>query len=337
MKRTSPSKLLLILLSLLPLSLLLGLIVGPQIILPFLADSAQTYSNQLIIEQIRLPRVLLAGIIGATLAVAGVMMQGLFRNPLADPSLIGVTSGASAGASFMIVLGASWFGASDLLGVSFVAFGAFIGAVVTTGVVYRLAATATGTSVATMLLAGIAISALAGALNSFFSFIADNQMLRQISLWQMGSLNSATWDRVVLAFVLLGALMFAFTRYSRALNAFLLGESEARHLGIPVDRVKMHIIILVALAVGVAVSLTGTIAFVGLVTPHIVRLLIGPDHRGLIPCSALAGAILLMLADACSRFVVAPGELPIGVVTAALGAPFFLSLLRRQRHHSGAL
>lgn len=338
MKRTSPSKLLFVLLSLLPVSLLLGLMVGPEIIVPFLHGAeTHTYSNQLILEQIRLPRTLLAAIIGATLAVAGVMMQGLFRNPLADPSLIGVTSGASAGASFMIVLGAGLFGASDLLGVSFVALGAFIGAVATTGLVYRLAATASGTSVATMLLAGIAISALAGALNSFFSFIADNQMLRQISLWQMGSLNTATWDRVVLAFVLLGALMCAFTRYSRALNAFLLGESEARHLGIPVDRVKIHIIILVALAVGVAVSLTGTIAFVGLVTPHIVRLLIGPDHRGLIPCSALAGAVLLMLADACSRYVVAPGELPIGVVTAALGAPFFLSLLRRQRHQTGAV
>lgn len=337
MKRTSPSKLLFILLLLLPLCLLLGLIIGPQIILPFLADSAQTYSNQLIVEQIRLPRTLLAGIIGATLAVAGVMMQGLFRNPLADPSLIGVTSGASAGASFMIVLGAGLFGASDLLGVSFVALGAFIGAVVTTGLVYRLAATASGTSVATMLLAGIAISALAGALNSFFSFIADNQMLRQISLWQMGSLNSASWDRVMMAFVLLGGLLCWFPRYSRALNAFLLGESEARHLGIPVDRIKQQIIILVAVAVGVAVSLTGTIAFVGLVTPHIVRLLIGPDHRGLIPCAALAGAILLMLADACSRYVVAPGELPIGVVTAALGAPFFLSLLRRQRYQTGVV
>ncbi len=205
------------------------------------------------------------------------------------------------------------------------------GALLATGLVYRLAATPTGTSVATMLLAGIAISALAGALNSFFSFIADNHMLRQISLWQMGSLAHASWDRVWLAVVLLGGLLCWFPRYSGALNALLLGESEARHLGIPVDRLKLQIIVLVALAVGVAVALTGTIAFVGLVTPHIVRLLIGPNHRGLIPCSVLAGAILLMLADACSRYIMAPGELPIGVVTALLGAPFFLSLLRRQR------
>ncbi|WP_439133220.1 FecCD family ABC transporter permease [Pseudomaricurvus sp.] len=332
MKRTQPKKLLLILLVMLPLSLMVGLVVGPEIILPFISGSeSQTFSNQLIVEQIRLPRTLMAAIIGATLAVSGVMMQGLFRNPLADPSLIGVSSGASAGASFMIVMGAGLFGVHELLGVSFVALGAFVGAALATWLVYRLAATATGTSVATMLLAGIAISALAGALNSFFSFIADNHMLRQISLWQMGSLSSASWNRVILAFALLGSLLCWFPRYSRALNAFLLGESEARHLGIDVDKIKVQIIILVALAVGVAVALTGTIAFVGLVTPHMVRLVIGPDHRGLIPCSALAGAILLVLADACSRYVMAPGELPIGVVTAVLGAPFFLSLLRRQR------
>ncbi|GAB3094420.1 iron ABC transporter permease [Pseudomaricurvus hydrocarbonicus] len=322
----------------LPLSLLVSLAVGPELILPFWQSAeAQTVSNQLIIQQIRLPRTLMAAIIGAALAVSGVMMQGLFRNPLADPSLIGVSSGASAGASFVIVMGAGLFGVHELLGVSFVAMGAFLGATVATWLVYRLAATATGTSVATMLLAGIAISALAGALNSFFSFIADNHMLRQISLWQMGSLSNASWGRVVFAVFLLGGLLCWFPRYSKALNAFLLGESEARHLGIDVDRIKLQVIVLVALVVGIAVALTGTIAFVGLVTPHIVRLLIGPDHRGLIPCSALAGAILLMLADACSRFVLAPGELPIGVVTAVLGAPFFLSLLRRQRAATGGL
>ncbi|NHO64261.1 iron ABC transporter permease [Aestuariicella hydrocarbonica] len=338
MNRMQPTKLMITLGVMLPLSLLVSLAVGPELILPFWQSAeAQTVSNQLIIQQIRLPRTLMAAIIGAALAVSGVMMQGLFRNPLADPSLIGVSSGASAGASFVIVMGAGLFGVHELLGVSFVAMGAFLGATVATWLVYRLAATATGTSVATMLLAGIAISALAGALNSFFSFIADNHMLRQISLWQMGSLSNASWGRVVFAVFLLGGLLCWFPRYSKALNAFLLGESEARHLGIDVDRIKLQVIVLVALVVGIAVALTGTIAFVGLVTPHIVRLLIGPDHRGLIPCSALAGAILLMLADACSRFVLAPGELPIGVVTAVLGAPFFLSLLRRQRAATGGL
>ncbi len=318
---------------LLPVAFLCALIVGPEFILPFL-DSSDSSPNQLIIEQIRMPRAIMAAIIGATLAVSGVMMQGLFRNPLADPSLIGVTSGASAGASFVIVIASSWLGLNEWLGVSLVAVGAFVGAVIATSIVYKLAASATGTSVATMLLAVIAFRARAGAINSFFSFIADNHMLRQISLWQMGSLNGASWSRVTFAVLVLGSLMFFFPRFSGALNALLLGESEARHLGIDVDAIKRRVTILVALAVGVSVSLTGTIAFVGLVTPHIIRLLIGPDHRFLIPCSAMAGAVLLMLADACSRYIIAPSELPIGVVTALLGAPFFLSLLRKHREIS---
>ena len=185
---------------------------------------------------------------------------------------------------------------------------------------------------ATMLLAGIAIGALAGAVNSFFQYIADNHMLRQISLWQMGSLNGSNWQRLALAYTVLGSLLLYMPRYSKALNAMLLGESEARHLGINVDSIKQHIIIIVALAVGVAVALSGAISFVGLITPHIIRLLIGPDHRYLIPCSALAGAILLLLADSASRVIIAPSELPIGVLTALLGAPFFISLLRQQRH-----
>lgn len=336
MQRLSAKHLSFTLVIVLPIAVLMGVVVGPELILPFVSSvDPSTISNQLIIEQIRLPRTLLAGLVGATLAVAGVMMQGLFRNALADPSLIGVSSGASAGASFVIVFGVGLFGSHELVGVSAVAIGAFLGAISATFLVYRLAASATGTSVATMLLAGIAISALAGAINSFFSFIADNHMLRQISLWQMGSLSSASWPRVIMAASLFGALFLWIPRYSTALNAFLLGESEARHLGIDVDRIKVQIIIVVALAVGLCVALTGTIAFVGLITPHIVRMLIGPDHKGLIPCCMLAGAILLMIADAVSRFILAPGELPIGVVTALLGAPFFLSLLYRQRANLG--
>lgn len=339
MSRLAPKTLFLLLGGLLPISLLCGLALGPQIILPFdlFNGDAAVVSDRLIIEQIRLPRTLMAAIVGAALAVAGVMMQGLFRNPLADPSLIGVSSGASAGASFVIVLGAGWLGAHDLLGVSAVALGAFVGAAIATYTVYRLAASDSGTSVATMLLAGIAISALAGALNSFFSFIADNHMLRQISLWQMGSLSGVTWSRLGFAALVFGALLVCFPRYSNSLNALLLGESEARHLGVDVHRLKIQVIALVALTVGTAVALTGTIAFVGLVTPHIVRLLIGPSHKALIPASMLAGAILLVLADALSRFLLAPAELPIGVVTSLLGAPFFLSLLSQQRHARGMM
>jgi iron complex transport system permease protein len=338
-KLIAPGRLLCLLLLALAVSLLLALVLGPKIILPtelWLVDAGQLssqlssqVSSQLIVEKIRLPRAAMAMIIGATLAVAGVMMQGLFRNPLADPSLIGVTSGASAGASLVIVLGAG----NLIAGVSLIALGAFAGAMLATSIVYRLAVSSSGSSsVATMLLAGIAISAFAGAINSFFQYIADNHMLRQMSLWQMGSLSAATGPRLLMAYAVLGGLLCFVPRYSGALNALLLGESEARHLGIDVDAIKRQIIMIVALAIGMAVALCGTIAFVGLVTPHIVRLLIGPDHRYLIPCAALAGAVLLLLADALARFVLAPAELPIGVVTALLGAPFFLSLLRQQRH-----
>lgn len=347
MRRLFPRQLIIVLIALLPIALVLAMMVGPELIPPsdFLSwdtsvQSQHIISNQLIVEKIRFPRALLAAIIGATLAVTGVMMQGLFRNPLADPSLIGVTSGATAGAGFVIVIGmGAGMGTgigntltNEISMVALVAVGAFIGAMISTLLVYKLASGATGTSVATMLLAGIAIGALAGALNSFFQFIADSHMLRQISLWQMGSLSNASWPRLCLAYIGLGSVLLYAPRYSRVLNALLLGESEARHLGIDVSRMKLHIIVLVALAVGLAVSLTGAISFVGLITPHIVRLLIGPDHRFLIPCSALAGAVLLILADTVSRFILAPSELPIGVVTAMLGAPFFLSLLRQQRN-----
>ena len=178
--------------------------------------------------------------------------------------------------------------------------------------VYRLATSVTGTSVATMLLAGIAIGALAGAFNSLLSFVADDEMLRRISLWQMGSLDAANWPRVWIAAGAVAIVMTQLPRESSALNAFLLGESEARHLGI-------------------SVAVAGMISFVGLIVPHIIRLLIGPDHRYLIPASALAGAMLLIVADAVARVVVAPAELPAGILTALLGAPFFLSLLAQKR------
>ncbi|MCL4124246.1 UNVERIFIED_CONTAM: hypothetical protein GTU68_014706 [Idotea baltica] len=278
----------------------------------------------MILSAIRLPRVILAGLVGVCLASCGTAMQGLFRNPLADPSLIGVSSGASAGASFVIVFGGVWLQSSSFFGLSLVAV----------LLVYRLATSTTGTSVATMLLAGIAISALAGALNSLFSFFADNDMLRRISLWQMGSLDAANWQRVSIAGVVTLALMVFLPKQSRALNAFLLGESEARHLGVNVDRVKRRIILLTAMGVGASVAVAGTIAFVGLIIPHIIRMLIGPDHRYLIPGTALAGAILLVMADGFARVVVAPAELPAGILTALLGAPFFFSLLTQKRHRA---
>ena len=298
-------------------------------LLAALSGNGGSTKEALIINQIRLPRVILAALIGSILAASGAAMQGLFRNPLADPSLIGVTAGASLGASLAIVAGAG-FGAG-LAGLSLTSLGAFLGGLVSVLFVYRLASSESGTSVATMLLAGIAITALAGSLTNLLEFHADNHSLRRISLWRMGGLDGANFTRVHIALLTTVTLAVFLPRYSNALNALLLGESEARHLGIEVEKVKKVLVVLTALAVGVSVALAGTIAFVGLIVPHMMRMLAGPNHRHLLPLSALAGAILLVLADAISRTIIAPTELPIGVVTALLGVPFFISLLRQRR------
>lgn len=286
----------------------------------------------LIVGQIRLPRVLLAAVMGATLGISGAAMQGLFRNPLADPSLIGVTAGASLGAALVIVTGGGLL--QGYTGLTLVSGGAFAGGVIAVLFVYRLATSPNGTSVATMLLAGIAITALAGATGSLLEFFADNDMLRRISLWKMGGLDGANYPRLLLAALVGFALLVALPRYAQALNALLLGESEARHLGIQVDHVKVALITWVAIGVGTSVALVGTIAFVGLVVPHMIRMLAGPDHRYLMPASALAGALLLVVADTLARVLVAPTELPVGVITTVVGVPFFISLLRK-RHHYG--
>lgn len=295
--------------------------------------------HQLVLASIRWPRTLMAVLVGACLAMCGAAMQGLFRNALADPSLIGVSSGASLGASVAIVLGSTVLaGAGELLGTNsavlttyLVAIMAFFGGFIATIFVYRLGTSGGATSVATMLLAGIAITAVAGAVSNIFSFIADDLALRRISLWRMGSLDGANWQQLTVAASLIGLVLIALPRYSRVLNALLLGESEAGHLGINVQRVKLQLIAWTALGVGVAVSVSGVIGFVGLIVPHLVRLLIGPDHRRLLPASALLGASLLVVSDTIARTLMAPVEIPIGIVTALLGAPFFISLLLQQR------
>ena len=284
-----------------------------------------------ILLDIRLPRICLAILIGAILAISGAVMQGLFRNPLAAPSLIGVSSGASVGASVVIVLAGAWLQSNTASGLSLVAVGAFIGSFLVTVLVYRLSTSALGTSVTTMLLAGIAVSALAGAVSGLLSYYADNEMLRQISIWQMGNLSTANWQRVLVLAVVAILVLSLFPRESKSLNALLLGESEARHLGIDVQQVKRKLILLTTLGIGTAVAIGGMIGFVGLIVPHIVRLLIGPDHRWLLPASALAGGVLLLLADTIARIIIAPTELPTGILTAILGAPFFIMLLVQQR------
>lgn len=336
MRLMQPTLLVWILLFMVPVALLLGLMTGPVFISPqrVLALHLALEPNQrdmLILYNIRLPRVLMAALVGAMLASCGAVLQGLFRNPLADPSLIGVSSGASVGASCAIVLGAAWCQGCADLGLSVVAVGAFSGGLLAAWIVYTLSTDARGTSVATMLLTGIAISAFAGAINSLFTFFADNDMLRRISLWQMGNLDNASWVDIKACAAVLLLLGIVLPRDTQALNAMLLGESEARHLGVNVEWMKRRLMALTALGVGISVAVAGTVAFVGLIIPHLVRLLVGPDHRFLLPCSALAGAVLLVSADAVARVVVAPAELPTGIITALLGAPFFISLLLQQR------
>ena len=299
-----------------------------------LADSEQNIRADLVITQIRLPRAILAALVGALLGICGATTQGLFRNPLADPSLIGVTAGASAGAAITIFFASSVAGLQGIGGIGLVSLGAFIGGGLAVLLVYRLATSNAGTSVATMLLAGIAITAIAGGLVSLVEFFANNEMLRRISLWRMGGLDGASYNRVLIAVICAIFIVGLLPRFSTALNALLLGESEARHLGIAVQKVKLQIIVLVAFGVATSVALAGTIAFVGLVVPHIMRLMCGPNHRVLLPMSALGGAILLLLSDTLARTLFAPIELPVGLITAFLGAPFFISLLRR-RHDFG--
>lgn len=286
---------------------------------------------------IRLPRVLLGILVGASLAVSGGAMQGLFRNPLADPGLIGISSGSALAAVAAIVLGSALFGPTNsLLGYYGLSFAAFIGGVFTTYLVYRIATVNGKVSVATMLLAGIAVNALAGAGIGVFTYLATDAQLRNITFWGLGSLGGATWETVgaIVPFVLLA--LIGIPRMARDLNSLLLGEAEAGHLGTNVDRVKVVVITLTALCIGASVAVAGAIGFVGLVVPHLLRLIVGPDHRVLLPASALLGASLLVGADLVSRTIVSPAELPIGIVTASVGAPFFLWLLLKNRGGASA-
>ena len=294
--------------------------------------SEQPDQAALILGHIRLPRTLLGLCVGAVLALCGVAMQGLFRNPLADPGLLGVSSGAALGAALAIVGGIVLGQSLTWLEPYLLSLCAFLGGLVATALVYRLGQREGQTQVATMLLAGIAVTALAAAAVGFFTYLADDAALRKLTFWNLGSLNGASYDRLwpLLLVTLLVSLWLP--RRAKALNALLLGESEARHLGFEVQRLKRELVVCTALGVGSAVAAAGLIGFIGLVVPHLVRLLVGPDHRLLLPAAGLAGACLLLLADLLARLLLAPAELPIGIVTALVGAPFFLFLLVRGRH-----
>ncbi|ELA9342958.1 iron ABC transporter permease [Vibrio parahaemolyticus] len=287
---------------------------------------------QLVINEIRLPRTILCMFIGTILAICGVVMQGLFRNPLAEPGIIGVSAGAALGGAFAIVVFAEFSqNHPQLMNLAALPLFAFLGGALTTVLVYWLGTNKFGTSVTIMLLAGVAISALSGAAIGFLNFSADDQMLRDLTLWSMGSLAGANWAGIGLSSVTLVVLLFWFHKKAMSLNALLLGESEARHLGVPVQKLKRQLILLSAVGVGVTVSICGAIGFIGLVIPHLGRMLAGPDHRTLLPISALLGALLLTCADMIARVLLAPAELPVGIVTALIGAPFFIYLLFQQR------
>ncbi len=291
-----------------------------------LYDAAIADTTREIILNVRLPRVILAALVGASLAVAGATFQGLFRNPLADPYIIGVSSGAALGATIAIAwgitLGMGGFGAVPIL--------AFAGGLGTIVLVYQLSRQGDFVPMMTLLLAGIAVSAFLSALVSLNVFFSGER-LHQVVYWMMGGLGGARWAyiRVMIPYVLLGFGGIYF--FARELNAMLLGEETAHYLGIDTEKLKKIFLVTASLLVSAAVSTSGIIGFIGLVVPHIVRLLSGPDHRFLLPTSALCGAILLIGADTLARTVIAPIELPVGIITALLGAPFFLYLLRMRK------
>lgn len=294
--------------------------------------------NDQIVLMLRLPRVLMATLVGASLACSGTTMQGLFRNPLVEPGLIGVSAGSALGAIAMIVLGGNLLGsvsgiAQGIAGSFGIAGAAFAGGLLATVLVYLIGRKRPG--VATLLLAGVAINAIAMAGVGLLTYLANEHQLRDLSFWTLGSLGGTDWKRLAAVAPLMLLPVLLLPRYARALNALLLGEREAALLGFRPERLRPQLVALVALATSAAVAMCGVISFVGLLVPHVLRMIWGPDHRLLLPASALAGATLLIGADSVARLVVAPAELPIGVITALLGGPFFLWLLMRMHVTEG--
>ena len=287
-----------------------------------------------VILALRMPRTMLAMIVGISLAVSGTVLQGLFRNPLADPSLIGVTSGGAVGAALMIVLGSTTliFISSSLHNCAII-FSAMIGSIGSTFLIYRLAKVGGRIHVPTMLLCGIAVNAFAGAIIGVMIYIADLENLRDLTFWSMGSFARAPRLAIFIVSPILLIFLFLLFCQAKILNVLLLGEAEAGHLGIDTHKVGRRIIVLSGATVGLCVSLTGTIAFVGLIVPHLMRLLVGPNHCFLIPAAGLAGGTLLIIADLLSRSMLTGAEIPIGILTAFIGAPFFLFLLLSTKHH----
>jgi len=295
--------------------------------LPFV-DIAPTWQSTIatIVLEIRLPRVILAGLVGAALAIAGATYQGLFRNPLADPYLIGVAQGASLGAIVGFLLPTAW----NIAGFGIIPLLAFIGALLATVIVYALARVGKTLPVTTLILSGVALSALLGSIVSYL-IISSGEKMHGIIFWLMGSFSMSQWSevRMVLPYVAVGTAVIII--FARLLNVMQLDEEQAQQLGVNVERLKLILLAAATLITAASVSFVGTIGFVGIIIPHAVRLMWGADHRFLLPLSVLTGAIFMILTDIAARTVLAPTEIPIGVITAICGAPFFLYLLRRRK------
>lgn len=294
------------------------------------------YAERVVLTQIRGPRVVMAGLTGAALAVAGAVMQGLFRNPLADPGLIGVSSGAALATACMIVLGGAGLDMAVgsmhvfITGTAWsVPVAGTMGSFAAAWLLYQFATRGGVTSVSVILLAGVALSAFAGALTGILIFRANDTALRDLTFWTMGSFAGATWLRIGMLCPFLLVAGWITAGLAMPLNALLLGESDARLMGYPVERIKRLAMLLVACSVGPTVSFAGAIGFIGVVVPHLVRLVTGPDHRFVLPGSALLGAALLIAADTLARVIAMPADVPVGIVTAVLGTPVFVWLLTR--------
>jgi len=334
--RTQQGVLVLILLAvILVVACLISLGVGPtgvglRDLWAYATGNATSLSAQerVILEAVRLPRTALGLLVGAGLAVSGAMMQGLFRNPLADPGIVGVTSGAGSAAVAAIVLGNTVLApVAMLLGNQFLPLMAFFGGLFNTWMLYLIATRDGRTSTTTLILSGIAIGALSAAIMGLMIVMADDRQLRDITFWSLGSLGGATFGRVLSILPFIAIVLAIMPFVARGLDALILGDAAAFHMGIPVQRLKTIVIVAVAAACGSTVAVAGSIGFVGIVVPHLLRLAMGPSHRFLLPGSALGGGALLLIADSVARTVAAPAELPIGVITALFGAPVFLFLL----------
>jgi iron complex transport system permease protein len=280
--------------------------------------------------QLRLPRVLLCAITGAILAVSGVLMQGLFRNPIVEPGLVGTSAGAALGASIVFVMAPHFSPAfKNIAGPLLVPVIAFLGALLATYTVYSLAKNAKRVSIMSLLLIGIAINAVCLSGTGFMSYIARDPQARSITFWNLGTFSGASWQQVFVVGAVATIIFIISLRYSKQLNTLLLGEEEAGYLGVDPDKLKRRIMLLNTAMVSIATAFVGVIAFMGLIVPHVLRLLIGSDNKRLLPAAMLLGAALLTLADMCARLILAPAEVPIGIITSLVGAPIFIILLKR--------